>query len=110
MTELVGLILNREVDRLRTFFADNPRQPEGWQDTVSLTTSSFWATADEMRELVETVTHLIDRFAGRQHDASLRPEGARPARLLAAVNPESYPTDPPDAATADAPENSEDQP
>lgn len=110
LTELVGLMLNREVERFRAFIASNPQQPTGWQDTVSVTTSSFWATADELRELVETVTHLVDRFAGRQQDPSLRPEGARPARLLAAVNPESYPTDPPDAATPAAPETAEDQP
>lgn len=94
MAELVGLMLLREAERIRSFVAGRTTQPEEWRDTVTVTTSSFWATADEMRELVETVSHLTDRFAGRQHDPALRPPGARMGRLLAAVNPDDFPEDP----------------
>jgi len=94
MAELVGLMLLREAERIRTFISGRTHQPDEWRDTVTVTTASFWATADEMRELVETVSHLVDRFAGRQQDPTLRPPGARLGRLLAAVNPDDFPEDP----------------
>lgn len=93
MSELVGLVLTREAERVRSFLATHPHRPDAWRDTVSVATSSFWATADEMRELVETITHLTDRFAGRTEDPALRPPGARQGRLFAAVNPDSFPDD-----------------
>ena len=93
VSELVGLQVLREAERFREFMATETRVPDGWHDTVTLTTSSFWATADEMRELVETVTRLTDRFDGRAEDPALRPDGARHARLFATVNPDSFPTD-----------------
>ena len=46
-----------------------------------------------MRELVAAITTLTDRFAGRSEDPSLRPEGARPGRFVAMVNPDSFPGD-----------------
>ena len=111
MSELVGLVVTREADRVRTFMAAHPRRPDKWRDTVSVTTSAFWATAEEMRELVAAVTQLTDRFAGRTADPSLRPEGARLGRLFATVNPDSFPdeTDT-DHGTAVIHETTEDRP
>lgn len=91
--ELAGLTVLREAERFRQFMAENDSRPAGWEDTVTLTTSRFWATAEELAELVEAVTTLTDRFAGRNEDPSLRPEGARPGRLVAMVNPDSFPGD-----------------
>lgn len=110
MSELVGLVLTREAERVRTFMATNPHRPDAWRDTVSVTTSSFWATADEMRELIETLTRLTDRFAGRTEDPSLRPEGARLGRLFATVNPDSFPEDDATPGTDPTHEPTEDRP
>ena len=111
MSELVGVVLARETERVRSFMAAHTHRPDAWHDTVSVTTSSFWATAEELRELIDTVTHLTDRFAGRTEDPSLRPEGARLGRLFATVNPDSFPdeTDP-DRGTAATHETTEDRP
>lgn len=110
MSELVGLVVTREADRVRTFMAAHPHRPDEWRDTVSVTTSTFWATAEEMRELVETVTHLSERFAGRMEDPSLRPEGARLGRLFATVNPDSFPEDDATPGTDPNHEPTEDRP
>lgn len=91
--ELVGLSLLREAERFRQFLATHDTRPAGWEDTVALNSARFWATADEMRELVAAITTLTDRFAGRSEDPSLRPEGARPGRFVAMVNPDSFPGD-----------------
>ncbi len=93
VSELVGLQVLREAERFRAFMATEASVPDGWHDTVTLTTSSFWAPADEMRELVETVTRLTDRFDGRSEGPALRPDGARHARLFATVNPDTFPAD-----------------
>lgn len=90
--ELVGLAVLREAERVRTFMSRNTTRPPEWNDTVTVTSSSFWATADEMRELVQAVHDLTERFAGRSADPSLRPDGARLGRLFATVNPDSFPT------------------
>lgn len=103
MTELVGLMLTREVERFRDFLARHDRLPDAWRDTVAVNTGAFWATADELRELVETISHLLDPFAERQSDPSRRPPGARLARLLAAVNPDTLPDDGPSPAPEPAP-------
>lgn len=105
MTELVGLMLTREVERFRDFVAAHDRLPEEWRDTVAVNTGSFWATADELRGLVETITHLLDPFTERQSDPSLRPPGARLARLFAAVNPDTLPDDGPEPAGEQSPED-----
>jgi len=89
--ELAGLAMLREVDRVGAFLARSPVIPEEWVDTVAITSSSFYATGQEMRELVAAVAALTDRFAGRWQDPALRPEGARVGRLFATVNPDDFP-------------------
>ncbi|WP_250447789.1 helix-turn-helix domain-containing protein [Actinotalea sp. C106] len=86
--ELVGLTVLREADRIRDFIARQETMPAEWQDTVTVTTASFWATPDEMRELVAAVNALAEPFSGRRAAPETRPEGARLGHLFAAVNPE----------------------
>ncbi|MBO1750996.1 helix-turn-helix transcriptional regulator [Actinotalea sp. BY-33] len=86
--ELVGLTVLREADRIRDFMARQHEMPADWQDTVTVTTASFWATPDEMRELVNAVNALAEPFRGRHAAPETRPDGARPGRLFAVVNPE----------------------
>ncbi|WP_129337590.1 ArsR/SmtB family transcription factor [Cellulomonas endophytica] len=88
LTEVAALAMLREVERVRTFLDTHPVRPPGWHDTITVNTSAFWATADEMRALVLEIRHLTDRFDGRAADPSTRPEGARLGRLFATVNPD----------------------
>lgn len=77
----------------------DPNQPE-WVSATTVNNSDFWATAEEMTDLVERVIALVEPFRGRGADPTLRPAGARRGRLFAAVNPDhdSEPHDP-DAVT-----------
>ncbi len=99
VSEMVGLAFLREAERMRTFFARSPDRPAEWAGTVTLTSSKFWATADELRELVDAVLDLASRFADRDDNPALRPSGARQARLFATVNPDDFPRDEPTAPT-----------
>ena len=88
VAEVASLHLTREAERVHTFLAQLDREPQEWTEAVTLTSSSFWATAEEAAQLAADLRNLSDRFAGRSEDPSLRPEGARQLRLFGAVNPD----------------------
>ncbi|GAA3593624.1 ArsR/SmtB family transcription factor [Agrococcus terreus] len=82
-----ALYVQHEADRMVRFLTTQaPEAVAAW--SVTVTTSSFWATPEELAALAEEVHHLADRFAGRSADPSLRPAGSRKAYLFATVNPD----------------------
>lgn len=93
VAELGSLYLARESDRVHRYLAQLEREPEDWVEAATVTTASFWATAEEMKQLAREVHKLTDRFNGRDDDESLRPDGARQARMLATLNPDPLPQD-----------------
>jgi DNA-binding transcriptional ArsR family regulator len=88
IAEVAALNVARESERMHRFLAQLDQEPLEWLEASTVTTSTFWATADELAELSRELTNLTRRFAGRGEDPSLRPDGARPARLFATANPE----------------------
>jgi len=54
-----------------------------------------WLTADEVRQAAAEIEAIMDRYSGRGAGPAQRPEGARPARMLAAIaltpDPEAEP-------------------
>lgn len=88
VAEVAGLTMLHEVDRVRDFLQHHTAPEPEWDDTVTITSSTFWATADEMRDLVQRLNALTEPFVDRTRDASLRPPGARRGRLFATVNPD----------------------
>jgi hypothetical protein len=101
--ELAGLVVDEQADRLRRWLAAADEEEPAWVLASTLATASFWATQDELHELSRQVEALAERFTGRWADPSQRPPGSRPARLFAAVNPE---TSKPEPASPDASEQS----
>ena len=86
--EVALLGLESEFQRVRAYFAHADREHDEWVQASTFTRSSFWATAEELAQLSRDLQGITDRFAGRGADASLRPEGARFARMVAIANPE----------------------
>ena len=97
VAELAALHLVREGERFHRFLAQTDREPEEWIQAITLTTSSFWATAEEMAQLSRDVQTITERFAGRHKDPSSRPAGARQGRLFATVNPDPQSVAAPDS-------------
>lgn len=97
-TTLASIYVEREAARILDFLADAPGalqngpEAEQWLDSITITTSRFWATAEEMAQLALDIQQLTDRFTGRRDDPSKRPEGARPGHLFAVANPELRPS------------------
>jgi len=83
---VAGLVLDQEADRVRAWLAAAPAEDPQWLLASTMSGASFYATREELDALAREVEALTDRFAGRWDDPSLRPEGARPARLFAVVN------------------------
>ena len=83
-----ALYVQREASRVMEYLTTTPPQEPEWVRTIVVNMSDFWATADEMRELAETLGHLTDRFAGRSDDPSLRPPGSRRGHLFVTLNPD----------------------
>ncbi|MGC5584883.1 ArsR/SmtB family transcription factor [Ornithinimicrobium sp. W1665] len=89
--ELAALTVTREADRVARFLARAVDEPQEWIEATTITTSAFWATAEELAELGSQVQRLTDRFQGRRSDPTTRPVGARHVRLLATLNPDPAP-------------------
>jgi len=83
-----ALYVQREASRVVEYLTTTPPEEPEWVRTMVVNTSDFWATADEMRELAETIGRLTDRFAGRAADPARRPPGSRRGHLFATLNPD----------------------
>ncbi len=90
---VADLVLGQEAARVRAWLASAAAEDPRWLLASTLSSSSFYATREELDALAREVEALTDRFAGRWEDPALRPEGARPARLFAVVNADP-PADP----------------
>ncbi|GLI28270.1 transcriptional regulator [Agromyces rhizosphaerae] len=100
---LAGIVVDRQYARLREYIAVAERGglEDDWLGSSMVGTSSFWATRDELAELGESILALLEPFEGRIADPTLRPEGARLARMFATLNadPDSVPTGAPTSTT-----------
>ncbi|MDT0345306.1 winged helix-turn-helix domain-containing protein [Streptomyces litchfieldiae] len=56
--------------------------PAAWQQAEEFGDDLVHLTPEELIELREGIRALVDRYADRAADASLRPEGARPVHVL----------------------------
>jgi DNA-binding transcriptional ArsR family regulator len=59
-------------------------EPE-WRDAATLTSLTFWATADELAKIQRDVIAVWSRYAARTTHPSRRPEGSRPISFFAAA-------------------------
>ncbi len=87
--ELGSMYVQREAARVVSFLQNSLAYAHNseWVPTVTINTSTFWATAEEMKQLAEDLRALMDRFEGRRDPAN-RPEGARKGRMFATINPD----------------------
>lgn len=90
----------REAERIQQFLHQAHEVEHEWIEASSVNQSSFWATADELRQLGDDVRDLVTRFADRS-DPTKRPEGARRAHLFGVINPDPVPAPPTTTAAPD---------
>ena len=80
--------VQHEAARLTAFLTDPRPLPPEWVRALSVSTAGLWLTAEEMEQLGDDVLALLERFAGRSADPSLRPEGAVHGHMLLTLNPD----------------------
>jgi len=81
------------VDRARERLLRVSRYPNRWQKGLIASQQNFYLTAEEAKDLQDTITNLLESYRSRTHDPSLRPPGSELFELLAF----GYPlTDPPE--------------
>ena len=58
-----------------------------WLGGITVNSSAFWATPEELAEVATEIAHIADRFRGRK-DPAKRPAGSRKAHFFATLNPD----------------------
>lgn len=86
LSELAGFAVEHEVEHIRHWVSHIADEQPDWVDASTITSSTFWATREELAEVSRTLQQISDRFAGRVLDPALRPEGARPVRTFAVAS------------------------
>ncbi|MBR7833374.1 helix-turn-helix transcriptional regulator [Actinospica durhamensis] len=81
----VEAFLEHEFGRIRQRARQRSRLTPEWREASCVLGSSMWLTAEEMREIKTQLTEIAYRYAARDADASLRPEGAQHVRLFSAT-------------------------
>ena len=88
---LSELVMSRAMDRLRESQQRAPEETEEWRAAQTSTEMIAWLTADELKELNDAITAVLDRHIERLTDASQRPEGARLCEFVAWGVPTYFP-------------------
>lgn len=89
VAELAGMQVLRQAERVRAYLATLPEESEEWVQASTVTSSTFWATPEELARLSEHLqTVAAEWFGGREADPAKRPAGARRSHVFATANPE----------------------
>lgn len=78
-----------EFERMRSWLGLRMSEPDEWRDATGLAGSTMWVTAQELRQIHDEIWPILERYTQRWDDPSLRPPGARAARVFvySAVSP-----------------------
>jgi predicted transcriptional regulator len=75
--QLATVIAEKYVELLLTWLKTNQDEPVAWQEAAQFGDSMVYLTAEELTELGGRVRELVERYADRTVDRSLRPAGSR---------------------------------
>jgi hypothetical protein len=83
--------VEHEFGRLRAWQQRRDAEPADWRSATGLGGSTMWVTAEELQQIHDEVWPILSRYSERSADPSLRPSGARPARVFVwtGVSPQS---------------------
>ncbi|HEY1486636.1 MAG TPA: winged helix-turn-helix domain-containing protein [Micromonosporaceae bacterium] len=81
------VLLDYEVQALRSWHKDRGHEPAEWRHASNLSQSIQWLTVEELASLNHEFQALMGRHLERLGDASARPPGSRPIRLVSWLVP-----------------------
>jgi Helix-turn-helix domain len=80
--QLAAVLAGRYFEYLLRWLEGKRAEPAEWQHAAHFGDTMLYVTADELVELAEQETALVDRFADRLEHPELRPPGARAVTYL----------------------------
>ena len=88
---LSEVTMGRAMDRLRESEERMPDEPEEWRTAQSGIEMVAWLTADELKEMNDAISAVLDRHVERLTDPSKRPAGSRLCEFVAWGVPTYFP-------------------
>jgi DNA-binding transcriptional ArsR family regulator len=79
---LTSVVAENYFDQTMRWIDARSDEPTEWQQAVQSGDTSLYLTAEELAELGEQVTALVDQYLDRQDNPGLRPPGSRPVTYL----------------------------
>jgi predicted ArsR family transcriptional regulator len=80
--DLTRVFVHRETERIRRWVGDEVTAPAEWRRAAFHTGVLTWMTPDELDEVSDAVSALMQRYVERIDTPENRPAGARPVRLF----------------------------
>jgi DNA-binding transcriptional ArsR family regulator len=88
-----GVVADYYFSSVKRWLAVREEEPEEWQRAAWFGDTMLYLTADELADLGEQFTELIDQYLDRLTDPSLRPAGSRLISVLRIAHPYLIGTD-----------------
>jgi DNA-binding transcriptional ArsR family regulator len=85
LEEVISYQTDYQFARLRESIHQLSADEPAWRDAATLTSLTFWATADELARIQRDVMAVWARYAARNAQPDRRPAGARPINFFAAA-------------------------
>jgi predicted transcriptional regulator len=83
---LGSVYFERWVERARKVFGSRERLP-GWEHATQMSRAAVFLTAEETVQVGREIQEIIDRYRGRERDASQRPADGMPVELSVFISP-----------------------
>jgi len=83
---LGSVYFERWVERTRRVIGSRERLP-GWERATQMSRSAVFLTAEEAVQVGREMQEIIDRYRGRERDASLRPADGMPVEVATFISP-----------------------
>jgi DNA-binding transcriptional ArsR family regulator len=89
--QLREFFLDNETNRLRQWGRRSHDDDPAWRDALGLSGATLFVTLDELAEINESITEVLNRFPERRGDPAARPAGTRVVRLFVGLSTEGPP-------------------
>jgi hypothetical protein len=76
------IYLDHELGRMKEAYRRGDREPEPWRGLTGTRSRNAYLTPEEFTRIRDEIHAVIERYAGRDEDATARPPDARPVRVM----------------------------
>lgn len=87
VAELERVFVEREAAKLMRWQRTAHTYPDAWRRAALRSGALTWLTSDELADLGDRITQLMQTYRERADDPSQRPAGSRPVRLFSVGYP-----------------------